>query len=96
MMRRTGKLYLLTMASAGLPVLSSLLIVFWNGNTSQFHLWADIIPQGFGIASLITSTLIVSTAGAPVPSARLLTGANSSQAMITSVTKEDMPVATGS
>jgi len=74
LMRRTGKLYTLTLASSLLTILASILVVFWNDNSSTLHLWGDIIPQGFGMASLITSTLI---------------------AMIASVNKEDMAVATG-
>jgi len=73
-MRRTGKLYILTSVSALLTVLASVLIIFWNENSSPFHLWVDIVPQGFGMASFITSTLI---------------------AMIASVSREDMAVATG-
>ena len=60
LMRRTGKLYTLTLASAGLSVLANILVATWNDRTSTFHLWYDIVPQGFGMASLITSTLIVS------------------------------------
>ncbi|KIL00356.1 hypothetical protein PAXRUDRAFT_29848 [Paxillus rubicundulus Ve08.2h10] len=73
-MRRTGKLYNLTLASAALCVVASILVASWNDQTSNFHLWLDIVPQGFGMSSLITSTLI---------------------AMIASVYKEDMAVATG-
>jgi len=74
MMRRTGKLHTLTMVSSLLTVLASFLVIFWNKNSSAIHLWVDIVPQSFGMASLITCTLI---------------------AMIGSVTKEDMAVATG-
>lgn len=59
MMRRTGKLYNLTLASSGLTILASILVACWNDNTSDIHLWVDLVPQGFGMASLITSTLIV-------------------------------------
>lgn len=58
-MRRTGKLYKLTLVSAGLSVFANILVATWNENTSLFNLWFDIVPQGFGMASLITSTLIV-------------------------------------
>lgn len=57
-MRRTGKLYTLTLVSAALAVYSSIQIAMWNENSSQWHLWVDIVPQGFGMASLITTTLI--------------------------------------
>lgn len=59
-MRRTGKLYTLTLVSAAMTVLAALLVVMWNDNTSSFHLWLDIVPQGLGMASVITTTLIVS------------------------------------
>ncbi|KAG2369982.1 vacuolar amino acid permease [Suillus spraguei] len=74
MMRRTGKLYRLTLASVGLTIIASICLALWDDKTSQYRLWLDIIPQGFGMASLITTTLI---------------------AMIASVYKEDMAVATG-
>ncbi|KAH9077429.1 MFS general substrate transporter [Lactarius deliciosus] len=57
-MRRTGKLYTLTLVSAALAVWSSIQIALWSENSSQWHLWVDIVPQGFGMASVITSTLI--------------------------------------
>lgn len=60
MMRKTGKLYFLTLASVAASVVAAVSICFWNDNTSQWHLWLDIVPQGFGMASLITTTLIVS------------------------------------
>lgn len=63
MMRRTGKLYYLTLASVGLTIIASISLALWNDNTSQYHLWLDIIPQGFGMASLITTTLIAMIAG---------------------------------
>ena len=59
-MRKTGKLYNLTLASAGLCILASVLVASWSDGTSTPHLWLDIVPQGFGMASLITTTLIVS------------------------------------
>ncbi|KAG8691018.1 hypothetical protein FRC11_007428 [Ceratobasidium sp. 423] len=58
MMRKTGKLYWLTLSSATLVLLSATLISFWNKSTHQLHLWFDIIFGGFGMSSLITSTLI--------------------------------------
>jgi len=73
-MRRTGKLYALTLVSSFMTVLASILVTLWREESSAFHLWLDLVPQGFGMASFITSTLI---------------------AMIASVYKEDMAVATG-
>ncbi|KAJ3761646.1 major facilitator superfamily domain-containing protein [Lentinula raphanica] len=63
MMRRTGKLYKLTLCSGLMCIMASVSIVFWNEHTSPFHLWIDIVPQGFGMASLITTTLIAMIAG---------------------------------
>ncbi|CAE6435084.1 unnamed protein product [Rhizoctonia solani] len=58
MMRRTGKLYWLTIASAAGALLSAALISSWNESTHHLHLWLDIAFGGFGMSSLITSTLI--------------------------------------
>jgi len=62
-MRRTGKLYNLTLVSSLLTILASASVCLWDHNTSSFHLWLDLIPQGFGMASFITSTLIAMIAG---------------------------------
>lgn len=58
MMRRTGKLYWLTLTSAAGVVLSCILAASWNQSTASYHLWLDIIFSGFGGSALITSTLI--------------------------------------
>ncbi|KAI0721866.1 vacuolar amino acid permease [Cerioporus squamosus] len=73
-MRRTGRLYNLTLFSCLLTVLAATLVACWNESSSALHLWLDVVPQGFGMASVITTTLI---------------------AMIASVTREDLAVATG-
>ncbi|KAK7695684.1 hypothetical protein QCA50_000320 [Cerrena zonata] len=73
-MRRTGRLYGLTLLSSGMTVIAATMVAFWDNNTSAFHLWFDIFPQGLGMSSVITTTLI---------------------AMIASVVKEDLAVATG-
>ena len=58
-MRRTGKLHTLAVISALLGVISSVYVALWNFGTSKFHLWLDLVPCGFGIASLFTALLIV-------------------------------------
>lgn len=58
-MRHTGRLYWLTIFSALSATSATLLITQWNDNSAAWHLWLDIMPQGLGMASLITSTLIV-------------------------------------
>ncbi|KAI0637813.1 vacuolar amino acid permease [Trametes polyzona] len=73
-MRRTGKLYSLTLCSCLLTVVAASLVAMWNENSPAYHLWLDVAPQGFGMASVITTTLI---------------------AMIASVSREDLAVATG-
>ncbi|KAJ3485362.1 hypothetical protein NLI96_g5024 [Meripilus lineatus] len=73
-MRRTGKLYGLTLISCFLTIIAASFVAAWNENTAAFHLWVDVFPQGLGMASVITTTLI---------------------AMIASVGKEDLAVATG-
>ncbi|KAF5369889.1 hypothetical protein D9758_001219 [Tetrapyrgos nigripes] len=62
-MRKTGKLYILTLISSLLATLATVLVIFWNENTAAFHLWVDIIPSGFGMAGLITTTLIAMIGG---------------------------------
>ncbi|CAA7259524.1 unnamed protein product [Cyclocybe aegerita] len=62
-MRRTGKLYNLTVVSSVMTVLASILASRWSEGTPAFYLWADLIPQGFGMASFITTTLIAMIAG---------------------------------
>jgi MFS family permease len=62
-MRRTGKLYALTLISSFMAIIASVLASGWTANTSAFHLWADLIPQGLGMAGFITSTLIAMIAG---------------------------------
>jgi len=57
-MRRTGRLYTLTLLSAMCPLYASTMVMMWNDNSSNWHLWCDLIPQGFGMASVITTTLI--------------------------------------
>lgn len=94
MMRRTGKLYSLTLVSVSLGVVASVSVSLWNSNTSEFHLWLDLIPHGFGIASMITTTLIVSFRTPRVMS-RILFPYLRLQAMIANVAKEDIAVATG-
>ncbi|OBZ77059.1 Multidrug resistance protein fnx1 [Grifola frondosa] len=58
MMRKTGKLYTLTLCSSVLTVVATALVALWNDDTRAYHLWVDIVPQGFGMASVITTTLI--------------------------------------
>ena len=59
-MRRTGRLYNLTLFSCLLTVFAASLVAMWDETSAPFHLWFDIVPQGFGMASVITTTLIVS------------------------------------
>ncbi|EKM59678.1 uncharacterized protein PHACADRAFT_87775 [Phanerochaete carnosa HHB-10118-sp] len=73
-MRRTGRLYTLTLVSCAMTVVAAITVASWNDDTPTWHLWLDIVPQGLGMASVITTTLI---------------------AMIASVVKEDLAVATG-
>ncbi|KAF8609296.1 vacuolar amino acid permease [Ceratobasidium sp. AG-I] len=58
LMRKTGKLYYLTLGSALGVLVSCILISTWSNSTAEYHLWGDIIFSGFGGSSLITSTLI--------------------------------------
>lgn len=56
--RGTGKLYTLTLVSASLGIISSLSVALWDVKTPELRFWLDLIPCGFGVASMITSTLI--------------------------------------
>lgn len=89
-MRKTGKLYILSLSSALLAVGATVLVALWNKNSSSFNLWFDLIPQGFGMSSLITTTLIVSVKLSIVEYILI-----HAQAMIANVSKDDMAVATG-
>jgi len=57
-MRRTGKLYSLTLLSSFMMIIASVFIACWSDHTSTFHFWADLVPHGLGMSSLITTTLI--------------------------------------
>ncbi|KAJ6629159.1 vacuolar amino acid permease [Mycena sp. CBHHK59/15] len=74
LMRRTGKVYTLTVAAAASSLFANILVVFWNDNSSPVHLWLDIVPQGFGMASFITSTLIAMIAGVVKEDMAIATG----------------------
>jgi len=74
MMRRTGKLYSLTLVSASFGIVASVSVSLWNFNTSEFHLWLDLIPHGFGISSMITSTLIAMIANVAKDDIAVATG----------------------
>ncbi|KAI0346735.1 MFS general substrate transporter [Trametopsis cervina] len=73
-MRRTGKLYTLTLVSCALTVVAALLVVRWNENSSWIHLWFDIAPQGLGMASVITTTLIAMIANVAKKDLAVATG----------------------
>ncbi|PPQ77335.1 hypothetical protein CVT25_010917 [Psilocybe cyanescens] len=73
-MRRTGKLYTLTLVASFMTIVASTLASCWNDNSSTFHLWIDLIPQGFGMASFITSTLIAMIAGVQREDMAIATG----------------------
>ncbi|KAG8955272.1 hypothetical protein FRC03_011232, partial [Tulasnella sp. 419] len=60
--RKTGKVHKLSLLSAGFMVTSSLLVTLWNSRTMPLRFWIDIVPNGFGVASLLTSTLVALTA----------------------------------
>lgn len=76
-----------------MAIMASILLILWDSNTSPVHLWIDIVPQGFGMASFITTTLIVRVVCAELRKPMLTFRV---QAMIAGVAREDMPVATGS
>jgi len=74
MMRRTGKLYSLTLVSMGLGIVASVSVSLWKSNTPEYHFWVDLIPQGFGIAGVITTTLIAMIANVAKQDIAVATG----------------------
>ncbi|KAI0035946.1 vacuolar amino acid permease [Vararia minispora EC-137] len=73
-MRHTARFYYLTLCSALLSVVSTAMVAFWNDSTASWHLWFDIVPQGLGVASIITSTLIAIIAGVAKADVAIATG----------------------
>jgi MFS family permease len=57
-MRRTGKYYWLTISMAASALLSMSVIATFSTHTPQWLLWVAIVPSGFGMSGVITSTLI--------------------------------------
>ena len=57
-MRRTGKYYWLTMSMGAAALLSMTVIATFTTKTPQWLLWLAIVPSGFGVSGIITSTLI--------------------------------------
>lgn len=74
LMRRTGKLYRLTLIASFMSIFASLLASTWNARTPTFRLWGDLLFQGFGMASFITSTLIAMIASVLQPDMPIATG----------------------
>lgn len=74
-MRATGKYWWMTVFMACLGLASSLIMTTFTTKTPDWLLWIGIVPSGFGMSGVVTSTLI---------------------ALIGSVKREDMAVATGS
>jgi len=57
-MRKTGKYWNLTVACITSTLVASILVANWSDSSHRLHLWLDIVPSGFGIAAVITTTLI--------------------------------------
>jgi len=57
-MRHTGKFWWLNVWGAALSIVACALFITWSDVTPSWRLWLDIVPNGFGMCSLITSTLI--------------------------------------
>jgi len=57
-MRKTGKYWNLTIACTASTMVASILVANWSDSSHPLHLWLDIVPSGFGISAVITSTLI--------------------------------------
>ncbi|KAG7528342.1 hypothetical protein FFLO_06219 [Filobasidium floriforme] len=57
-MRATGKYWWMTSFMAGLAVVSSLAMTQFTVDSPDWLLWIAIVPNGFGVSGVITSTLI--------------------------------------
>jgi len=64
----------LTLASVALGITASISVSLWNFNTSESHLWFDLVPHGFGIAGMITTTLIAMIANVAKEDIAVATG----------------------
>ncbi|KAG8869816.1 hypothetical protein FRC20_000811 [Serendipita sp. 405] len=74
-MRHTGKYYWLIVGSTSLSLIATILIARWDQNgPSQFHSWIDIVPNGLGFASALTSTLVAIIACVPREDMAVATG----------------------
>jgi hypothetical protein len=71
MMRRTGKFKLLTIIAITLAIFSTTLIAMWNYHTSEYDLYLDIVPGGFGLTGAVNTTFIVSLLTLVTPRAGL-------------------------
>jgi hypothetical protein len=57
-MRATGRYWWMTVLMAALGAASSFAMTRFNPDTPEWFLWIAIVPNGFGVSGLITSTLI--------------------------------------
>jgi MFS family permease len=58
LMRRTGKYWSACVGSAGLMVVTSIMLLFWRTDVPRWLTWVGPIPAGFGYAGVLTSTLV--------------------------------------
>lgn len=56
-MRRTGRYWVFNIVCAILPVLSTAYIAAWTEGTSTWGQYLGIVPCGFGVSGVITTTL---------------------------------------
>ena len=56
-MRSTGKYYYLNMVSAGLPILSAVMMAFMD-QSRRWTDWINLLPNGLGTGSNVTVVLI--------------------------------------
>jgi len=74
LIRRTGKFFKITLVSAALAILASILVALWDDKTSVLDLWLDIAPQGFSIGSFANSTVIALIASVSTEDIAVATG----------------------
>ncbi|KZS92271.1 MFS general substrate transporter [Sistotremastrum niveocremeum HHB9708] len=73
-MHRTGQYWWCIVGAASFSFISNAMIASWNENTSQLHLWFDIVPNGMANSALGTATLIAMIASVSREDSAVVTG----------------------
>jgi hypothetical protein len=91
-MRATGKYWWMTAFMALLALLSSLAMTQLRQDSPEWFLWIAIIPNGFGVSGLITSTLIALIGSVKREDMAVATGSKNRSSLHTIFTRLTLPV----